>query len=84
MPKIIMGDKEKEVKEGDSIIDACDELGVPFACKEGVCGSCRIDILEGENNLSNLTENETAVGLDKKTRFACQCKIKKGDVKINF
>ena len=84
MPKIKTETEEKEVKSGGSIIEACEEMGVPFGCSDGICGSCRIEIVEGEDNLTPLTEQEKEFNMDKKTRLACQCKIKKGDVKIQF
>lgn len=76
--------KEIEIKDGVSITEACEKLGVSIACNEGVCGVCKINILEGEENLSELTEQEKALALDKKHRLACQAKIKKGKVKIDF
>lgn len=76
--------EEKEIQDGELMRDACEELGVPFACKEGICGSCMIDIAEGEENLSELTQEEKDLARDKKHRLACQCKIKSGLVKINF
>lgn len=76
--------EEKEVQDGELMRDSCEELGVPFACKEGICGSCMIDIAEGEENLSELTQEEKDMARDKKHRLACQCKIKSGIVKIKF
>jgi len=76
--------KEVEVPEGDPIKDACENLGVPFGCRMGVCGSCMIDVVEGEENLSELTEEEKNMARDKKHRLACQCNIRKGDVTIDF
>ncbi len=84
MAKIVMGDNEVEVKDGDSIIEACEKLGVPFSCKEGTCGVCNIKILEGADNLSDLTDNEKNFGMSKDSRLACQCRIKSGVVKINY
>lgn len=87
MAKIISENdgKEIEVKEGESLKEPCKEkLGIPFACEEGICGSCMIDVLEGGENLSDLTENEVYLGRDKNHRLACQCRIKKGVVKIRF
>ena len=54
MAKIKAGNREIKVNDGDSIISACEELGVPFGCYEGVCGSCRIKIIKGTENLSEL------------------------------
>jgi len=83
MGSISMGETKVDVADGESIIPACESLGVPFSCKEGVCGSCLIDVVEGENSLSDLTEAENSFGLtDKKRRLACQCKMNSGDVKI--
>jgi len=83
MASISLGDKKIEVKDGDSIISACEQLGIPFSCKEGVCGSCLIKVTDGEGNLSAPNDKEEAFGLSgNKERLACQCKIKSGDVKI--
>ena len=76
--------KSIELKEGDSIRESVEKLGVPFGCEDGICGTCMIDIIEGDENLSELTEQEKDLMRDRKHRLACQCKIKKGDVKIEF
>lgn len=76
--------KEIEIKDGENIREGCEKLGVPFGCNEGICGLCAINILEGEENLSELTEQEKTLSRDKKHRLACQAKIKKGKVKIDF
>lgn len=82
MAKITQGDKEMLVTDGDSIMQACDSLGVPFSCHVGTCGVCKIEIIKGKENLSELTEEEKELGMDEDNRLACQCKIKKGEVKI--
>lgn len=85
MAKIISENgKEIKVDDGERIRPACEKLGVPFGCRNGLCGSCMIEILEGEDNLSELTEEEIDMSMDRKTRLACQCKIKEGTVKIRF
>ena len=83
MGTISLGDKKVTVEDGGGIIEACESFGIPFSCKGGVCGSCLIDVVEGEDNLSDLNDNEEAFGLDDKhRRLACQSKMKSGDVKI--
>ncbi|RMD45576.1 ferredoxin [Candidatus Pacearchaeota archaeon] len=83
MASISLGGKKVEVKDGSSIISACEELGIPFSCKDGVCGTCLIKVIKGEDNLSEPNDKEEAFGLSgKKERLACQCKIKKGEVEI--
>jgi len=86
MPKITNNQTGKsiELKKDEPIRNAIEKLGVPFGCEEGICGTCMIDILEGEDNLSDLTEAEKDLMRDKKHRLACQCKIKKGEVKFEM
>ncbi len=84
MAKIINGEKEVEINDGESISFVCEDMGVPFSCHLGTCGTCMIKIVKGKENLTELTEEEIAFGMDDETRLACQCKIKSGDVKINF
>jgi len=77
--------EEKELEDGESIIQACEEAGVPFACTEGVCGTCVIEVVEGMENLSPFTQEESDfLGDQNKERLACQCKIRGGCVKIIF
>ncbi len=39
-----------EVAEGQTVLDACLRQGVylPHACGHGLCGTCKVDVLEGE------------------------------------
>lgn len=84
MAKIIHEDKEIEIKDGEKVTDACEKLGVPFGCYHGDCGACKIEILEGAKNLSEITDKEQNFGCDNNNRLACQCNIKSGEVKIKF
>ncbi len=77
--------EEAEVEDGEPLHEACEEAGVPFACTEGVCGTCVIEVVEGMENLSPLTQEEKDfLGEQTKERLACQCKMKSGKVKILF
>ena len=76
--------EEIEIPDGENIKKACRELNVPFGCESGVCGSCMVEIVDGEENLSELTEEEENLARDKKHRLACQCEIDSGEVTINF
>jgi len=86
MAKIIFKRKNKKISVEDNspIKQACKELGVPFNCEEATCATCSIDILSGEDNLNEPNENEINLGKDRKHRCACQAKIKKGVVEIDF
>jgi ferredoxin len=77
--------EEKELEENSTIAEACEEAGVPFACTEGVCGTCVIEVTEGMENLSVFTQEEKDfLGEQDRERLACQCKIKNGCVKLTF
>lgn len=89
MPKLIIDSgeeiKEYELQEGESIVAQCEDSGVPFACTEGVCGTCVVEVIEGNDHLSPFTEEEEDfLGNEGCERLACQCRIQKGDVKIKF
>ncbi len=87
MAKLIFENTNEEVElsDGSAIKSTCEEQGIPFACSEGVCGSCIIEITEGMDNLSEFTQAEKDfLGQLQNERLACQCKINKGTVKIKF
>ncbi|MBJ7449924.1 MAG: (2Fe-2S)-binding protein [Parachlamydiales bacterium] len=77
--------EEVELEDGSPIAEACEEAGVPFACTEGVCGTCVVEVCEGMDNLSEFTQEEQDfLGTLDKERLACQCKIKCGEVTLTF
>ncbi len=76
------GGQEIEVKDGDKIKDAIEKMGVLIACADGTCGVCKIEILEGMKNLNEINESEKDMGCEGNERLGCQCKIKKGEIKI--
>ncbi len=87
MAKIISENsgKEAEIADGSPIKDICeDELGVMFGCKQGICGTCRIHVVEGMGNLFGKNEEENNMRLVDDERLTCQCKIKSGTVKIRL
>lgn len=87
MGKLIIADTNEEIEldDGSPIASACEEAGVPFACTEGVCGTCVIEVKEGMENLSPFTrEEEDFLGHLDHERLACQCKLNGGCVKIAF
>lgn len=83
MASITLGDETLDVADESMIQEQVESLGIPFSCKDGRCGTCLINVLEGKDNLADLNDKEKDFGLlDKSTRLACQCKIKSGNVKI--
>lgn len=85
MGKVIINGEEAEVVEGERIQEACEELGIPFACTEGICGTCIVEVEEGMENLSDYTEaEEDFLGEMDCERMCCQCRLKGGEVKLRF
>lgn len=92
-------DQQFEVQEGKILFDELERQGLvlPHGCLAGSCGSCRIEILEGAENLSvpgaveadtvesivnNYCEtNRSAAVLNKNIRLSCRAKVL-GNIKI--
>lgn len=74
------------LEDGSAITEICEEAGVPFACTEGVCGTCVIEVREGMENLTPQTpEERDFLGEEPGCeRLACQCKIRTGAVKLSI
>jgi len=73
---------EREVPDGEQIVDACEELGVPFGCQEGECGTCRCTVIEGMEYLGERNEREETLTTEEDERLACQCRISGGVVEL--
>lgn len=83
MASLKMGSKTEALNDGESIKVAAKKLGVPFSCEDGICGSCLVKVVSGQDNLEDLNQAEKEFGLkDKKRRLCCQAKIKSGEVEI--
>ena len=84
MAKFTIDGIEHEIPDGSLLAEICEKSGVPFSCNSGVCGTCQIEILEGQENLGELNQEERDLGMDGRNRLACQCKIKCGIVKAKY
>lgn len=88
MAKIIFENTGEVVslEDGSSLTQSCEDAGVPFACTEGICGTCVIEVHEGADNLTPLTQEERDFLGEESAgeRLACQCKIRQGAVKVDF
>ncbi|HAZ16175.1 MAG TPA: ferredoxin [Parachlamydiales bacterium] len=77
--------EERVLDDGSLIAPVCEEAGVPFACTEGVCGTCVVEVTEGMENLTEFTqEEEDFLGDIGCERLACQCRIKGGSATLKF
>jgi 2Fe-2S ferredoxin len=76
--------KTVDVPDGGELHDICDQhfAPIPFSCRSASCGTCHIEILEGEELLAAPEEQEEELldilGGDGTTRLACQAKVKRG------
>ncbi|MEX1100274.1 MAG: 2Fe-2S iron-sulfur cluster-binding protein [Bacteriovoracaceae bacterium] len=84
---------EFEVEEGEVLFDALDNQGekLPHGCLAGSCGACRIEVLEGGENLKapSLVEQNTLADIKenyekkhgkgstegREIRLACRAKV---------
>lgn len=67
-----------------TLLDA--EIPVASSCNgDGICAKCRVEVLEGAENLSPLTQQESFLKekfeLGSNIRVSCQCQVF-GDVRI--
>jgi ferredoxin len=94
-------DLKYEVDEGKIIFDELERQGLvlPHGCLAGSCGSCRIEILQGAQNLSvaGAVESDTVLAIiknyndtgrgdlvsNKNVRLSCRAKVL-GDIKIKI
>lgn len=84
MAKLYIDDVEFEIPDGEKIDDVSENEGIPFSCNSGVCGTCQIEVLEGQENLNELNDEENELGMDRNNRLSCQCRIISGTVKITY
>ena len=92
MPKIVFpGKREVRVDEGVSILDAALGSGVSIyhTCGGNAsCSTCRVRILKGAENLSEISEAEAQVldsfDLKPPFRLGCQAIVSGGEVEVEI
>ena len=85
MGKIILNDEELEVEADEPILEVIEEAGVPIGCSNGVCGTCEVEVLEGMDNLNEVTAEEEDLGMEGNRRLGCQLKVYEGgQVKLTY
>lgn len=84
-----LGEKTIPIDKDQTILDASLQAGIPHfhACGgKGKCTTCRIIVLEGEENLSKPNKKEAklmnAIKLATSIRLACQTRVEKEPVKV--
>ncbi len=84
MPRMTVDGKSEELTEGEPIKAACENLGVPFGCEAGTCGTCVIVVESGMENLMPKNDMEMDMRLRDNERLACQARIGAGDVSATW
>jgi ferredoxin len=84
MAELFIDNDGYDLPDGTPIDAICENAGVPFCCNSGVCGTCKVEVLEGAENLSELTDEEKDLGMDLNNRLSCRCRIMSGTVKITY
>jgi ferredoxin len=82
MATIKTADKSIEVADGSPVKDACKQLGIEFGCEAGMCRACKVEVLDGMDNLGEYNQKEVDLAMADKERLMCQCKISGGEILI--
>jgi ferredoxin len=89
MPILKIGDRQYTVQPGQTFRTIYDEHDTPlmFGCKEGICGTCKIRVLENPQNISPMRPHEQdflqKISARPNERLACQTQVL-GDVAIEI
>jgi adenylate cyclase len=80
MPRVTFADVEKsgEFPAGTTLLSIAERLDVRVShvCGgDGACGTCRIEVVEGWDQLTPPTPDETYKELDPPYRLSCQSKL---------
>ena len=84
MPKIKLNDKEIEVPEGENPYSKFEKLGMDFSCFNGICGTCKMKVTKGMENINPKTEEEDEFPLNDDERLGCQCSRLKGNIEVEY
>ena len=84
MSKIKLNGKETEIFENENPYSKFEELGVNFSCFNGICGTCKMKVKKGMENINPKTEEEGEFPLAEDERLACQCHKLKGDIGVEY
>ncbi len=77
-----------EADVGTTLIGATSRFKRPIAtgCSEGSCGTCRVEVLEGAENITEQSARERATlkenNFPTSMRLACRTELVKGTVKV--
>jgi ferredoxin len=76
--------KRVEAPNGGELVDLCDEYlaPIPFSCRSASCGTCHVEVLEGDELLEPPGPAEVELlqllGGRPRHRLACQARVRTG------
>ena len=85
MSKFIHKKSKIDLEKDKSLFEYADQvrMRIPTSCgRVGDCHECIVEIIEGENNLSEITNEENF--LSSPFRLACQAKTIKNEADLSF
>jgi 2Fe-2S ferredoxin len=87
MPRVTFADAGKagEFPAGRTLLSIANELEIRISqvCGgDGACGTCRVEVVEGADALSDPTPDETYKEIDPPYRLGCQARVSTGDVVV--
>lgn len=74
-----------EVETGTSLLEACEDLGVPMESDCGgcaACNACRVRVLRGAEHLSPRGDEEVPFLDEEDQRLGCQALLTGGEVVV--
>lgn len=80
MATLLVNDESYDVPDGSKLRDL--ETDINFGCKQGMCQTCLIEVVEGMENLNEKTDAEEMHNLRDDQRLACQTIIEEGAVEV--
>lgn len=88
MPRVTFPDAQKseDFPEGHRLLLCVNAMGIRISqvCGgDGACGTCRVEVIDGWDNLTPPTPDETYKDLEAPYRLSCQAKLK-GDVVLKI
>jgi ferredoxin len=80
-----------DVPEGGRVLDICDDhpkAGIPFSCRGANCGTCRVEVLEGDAFCAPASIDErdllSRLGNRPRMRLGCQLEIRAGAGRVRL
>lgn len=82
---VVEGHGAFEVADGTSLLEACEDLGVPMESDCGGCAACmacRVRVLRGASHLSPRVDEEIPFLDEDDQRLGCQATLTGGEVVV--